>query len=98
MSHHRRHHHPRPHTDQQQHQSVYEETFQGVPVKELFPEEKSGWVGYCTISYQLQRPFNLTPAHRYVEWENAPERKRIASELLKTKKFTPIPGLSDIYW
>ena len=30
--------------------------------------------------------------YRYVEWENAPERKRIASQLLKTKKFTPIPG------
>ncbi|KLO08215.1 molybdopterin binding oxidoreductase [Schizopora paradoxa] len=27
----------------------------------------------------------------YVEWETAPERKRIATEVLKTKKFTPIP-------
>lgn len=31
---------------------------------------------------------------RYVEWEDSPERKRIAHELLKTKKFTPIPGSS----
>lgn len=30
--------------------------------------------------------------YRYVEWEDRPERKRIASEILKTKKFTPIPG------
>ena len=29
---------------------------------------------------------------RYVEWEKDPERKKIASALLKTKKFTPIPG------
>ncbi|TBU59053.1 sulfite oxidase mitochondrial precursor [Dichomitus squalens] len=27
----------------------------------------------------------------YVEWEDHPERKRTASEILKTKKFTPIP-------
>jgi hypothetical protein len=28
----------------------------------------------------------------YIEWEKYPERKRVAQELLKTKKFTPIPG------
>ena len=28
----------------------------------------------------------------FVEWELAPERKKVASALLKTKKFTPIPG------
>ncbi|KAL5528033.1 hypothetical protein ACEPAF_7169 [Sanghuangporus sanghuang] len=27
----------------------------------------------------------------YVEWERAPERKKVAQELLKTKEFTPIP-------
>ena len=31
---------------------------------------------------------------RYVEWEDNPERKRIATQILKTKKFTPIPGAS----
>lgn len=30
----------------------------------------------------------------YVEWERAPERKKIAAALLKTKEFTPIPGSS----
>ncbi|KAF7789478.1 hypothetical protein EIP86_000424 [Pleurotus ostreatoroseus] len=29
----------------------------------------------------------------FVEWERAPDRKRIAHELLKTKKFTAIPGM-----
>ena len=28
----------------------------------------------------------------FVEWEQEPERKKIAAALLKTKKFTPIPG------
>ena len=32
----------------------------------------------------------------YVEWELAPERKRLATALLKTKKFTPIPGESKV--
>jgi hypothetical protein len=31
---------------------------------------------------------------RYVEWENYPERKRIASEILKKHKFSPFPGES----
>lgn len=30
----------------------------------------------------------------YVEWERAPERKKVAVALLKTKEFTPIPGSS----
>lgn len=50
------------------------ETFEGKPLKELFPEERAGWRGY-------------------VEWERAPERKKVAAALLKTKEFTPIPGL-----
>ncbi|EIN13064.1 sulfite oxidase mitochondrial precursor [Punctularia strigosozonata HHB-11173 SS5] len=29
--------------------------------------------------------------HRYVEWETNPDRKAIASQILKTKHFTPIP-------
>ncbi|KAI0799857.1 sulfite oxidase mitochondrial precursor [Irpex lacteus] len=52
--------------------SMQDTEFNGVPLKELFPEERKGWVGY-------------------VEWEDYPERKRIAHELLKTKTFTAIP-------
>ncbi|KAI0783500.1 sulfite oxidase mitochondrial precursor [Abortiporus biennis] len=48
------------------------ETFRGVPLKELFPEERPGWRGF-------------------VEWEDKPERKQIAHEILKTKQFTAIP-------
>ena len=36
-------------------------------------------------------------ASRFVEWEDNPERKKIASEVLKTKKFTPIPGVHCRY-
>ena len=36
---------------------------------------------------------SLTVDSRFVEWERAPDRKRIAHELLKTKKFTAIPGM-----
>ena len=28
----------------------------------------------------------------YVEWEKYPERKRIAAEILKSKKFSGFPG------
>ena len=52
-----------------------EETFEGKPLSQLFPEERRGWRGY-------------------VEWELAPERKKAAEEVLKTKNFTPIPGSS----
>ncbi|KAI0081222.1 sulfite oxidase mitochondrial precursor [Panus rudis PR-1116 ss-1] len=52
--------------------AVDDETFRGIPIKQLFPEERPGWRGF-------------------VEWEDKPERKAIAHELLKTKKFTPIP-------
>ena len=45
-------------------------------------------------SYRILRAFiNETGSHQsFVEWERAPERKRIAHELLKTKNFTAIPG------
>jgi sulfite oxidase len=54
-------------------ESVHEDNFRGIPLSQLFPEERPGWRGY-------------------IEWEDKPERKQIAEELLKTKKFTPIPG------
>ena len=34
---------------------------------------------------------------RYVEWEDDLERKRLAAEILNTKKFTPIPGACNRY-
>jgi len=46
--------------------------YNGVPLNQLFAEEKQGWSGY-------------------VEWENYPDKKVIASEVLKRNKFTPIP-------
>ena len=33
-----------------------------------------------------------TFAFRYVEWEDNPERKHVATQILNTKTFTPIPG------
>ena len=40
---------------------------------------------------------SLTKQPSFVEWEKAPERKRIAHELLKTKKFTAIPGMPNLH-
>ncbi|GJE95510.1 sulfite oxidase [Phanerochaete sordida] len=51
---------------------LVEETYNGVPLSKLFPEERPGWRGY-------------------VEWEKYPERKRIAAEILKSKKFSGFP-------
>ncbi|CCL99737.1 uncharacterized protein FIBRA_01759 [Fibroporia radiculosa] len=52
--------------------SVDSQTWEGVPLSQLFPEEKLGWTGY-------------------IEWEDKPDRKKIAQAILKTKKFTPSP-------
>ncbi|KAI5115509.1 hypothetical protein M0805_002922, partial [Coniferiporia weirii] len=47
-------------------------------------------------SFEGQRLSELFPQERegwsgFIEWERAPERKKIATEILKTKEFTPIP-------
>lgn len=47
-------------------------SYDGVPVSQLFTDEKPGWRGY-------------------VEWEEYPEKKRIAAELMKGAKLTPPP-------
>ena len=74
-----------------------EAEFQGKPLRELFPEEeRNGWRGYVHTML-ISKCFSLiviTILRRYVEWESKPERKKVASELLATKQFTPIPGQS----
>ena len=40
---------------------------------------------------------NIQRQNRYVEWEDDLERKRLAAEILNTKKFTPIPGACNRY-
>lgn len=49
------------------------------------------------FSYIYRLSFAYQQRNSYVEWENDPERKRIATELLKTKKFTSIPGKFVLY-
>ena len=51
------------------------------------------------VSDQTPRPRarRYSMGRRYVEWEDNPERKQAATEILDTKKFTPIPGVCHRY-
>ena len=51
------------------------------------------------VSDQTPRPRaeGYSKAFRFVEWEANPERKQVATAILDTKKFTPIPGVCFRY-
>ena len=65
-----------------------------MPLKQLFPEERPGWRGYVRSPCPTRSPCSCS-LFRFVEWEGNAKRKGVAHELLKTKKFTDIPGTSS---